>query len=217
MASILFALVLFVLSYLLGSIPFAYIVAKVAKGLDIREHGSGNVGATNVLRVCGKGPGIVAYFLDFLKGLLPVLAVTSLTIPVETSPLPWIPIDVAYFSWLPIVTSIGIMLGHSKSVFLRFNGGKSAMSGLGTYIALNPLAGLVVGLFAVTIMKLTKTVSIGSMAAGLIGWLVFWALGSPLATIAYTALAGLYVVLRHKSNIQRLLSGTEHSFNGSAS
>lgn len=183
------------LCYLLGSIPTGYLVAKQAQGIDIREHGSGNVGATNVLRVCGKKWGILTYVLDALKGILPV-AVARVLWP----------------DWplLHMFSGFMLVIGHSKSVFLNFTGGKSAMTGVGALFAMSPLGGLLTGLLAGVVMRLTKTVSIGSMVGAACGWIITWALGEPWPYVLYIGLAGLFVIIRHKANIARLLSGTEN-------
>lgn len=184
-------------AYLLGSVPFSYLLAKGLHGIDIRQHGSGNVGATNVLRTCGKKTGAAAYALDGLKGLLPVLAVKAF--------LPAYPV-------LHVLVALLLVAGHSRSVFLCFAGGKGAITGLGGLLGLSPVAGLISGLIAVTIIRLTKTVSIGSMTTALVTWAIMLALHEPVPYVAYAALAGLLVLVRHRSNIQRLLQGKENRF-----
>lgn len=181
--------------YLLGAIPTAYIVARQVKGIDIREHGSGNVGATNVMRVCGKGPGFFTYAVDFFKGLLPVWAAMAL--------FPHHPLA-------HIVTGLSIVVGHSRSVFLGFSGGKSAISGLGTLVALAPGAGLLMGSVAVVLILLIRTVSIASMVVAATTWAVLWAMGYPAAYWLYALAIGGYVIIRHRSNIARLLQGSEN-------
>lgn len=195
-------LITLVLAYLIGAIPTAYFVAKKVAGIDIREHGSGNVGATNVMRVVGKKAGIFTLVCDFLKGLLPVLAVKHLLFPLDP--------------WLHVAVALMLILGHSKSVYIGFKGGKSAVTGLGGLCGLLPLFALGVGVLAFVIFKLTRTVSIGSMCAAAIASIVIillhnWdPLGYPLAYVTYTVMASLYIIYLHRANIQRLLSGQEN-------
>jgi acyl phosphate:glycerol-3-phosphate acyltransferase len=183
--------------YVLGSVPFSWLIAKSFCNIDLRTQGSGNVGATNVLRTCGKKIGTLAYIADGLKGLVPVLVLQALY---------------PAYPMLHVFGALAILLGHSRSVFLKFQGGKSAMSGLGALLGLHPLGALLTGLLAVIVMKLTKAVSLGSLAGALVSWAILMALGAPLPYILYTALAGVLVLVRHRSNIQRLLSGTENKF-----
>jgi acyl phosphate:glycerol-3-phosphate acyltransferase len=183
-------------AYLIGSIPTAYWIAKQLKGIDIREHGSGNVGATNVGRVVGKKAGYTVLVLDFLKGLLPVLLVRFWLFPDH--------------SYLHVAIALAILVGHSRSIFLGFSGGKSAISGLGTVIGMTPLAGLFVALVAALVIKTTRYVSVGSMTAGLSAPVFASLLGYPLAYVLYAGMSGGFVILRHRANITRLIQGTEN-------
>jgi acyl phosphate:glycerol-3-phosphate acyltransferase len=183
------------LAYVFGSIPTAYIVAKQVKGIDIREHGSGNVGATNVSRVVGKRAGQVVLGLDFFKGLIPVVVARCL-FPNE--------------SWLPVVVSLAAIIGHSKSVFLGFTGGKSAITGLGTMLAQTPVTGLLLGLIAYAVSRLTKTVSIGTLATCVMTPILLVLFKEPVPAIIYGSVAAAYVAYLHKANIQRLLNGQEN-------
>lgn len=184
--------------YIIGAIPFSYLIAKWGKGVDIREHGSGNVGATNVLRTCGKVPGGLAYAMDGLKGLVPVyLAVTF---------LPDYPV-------LHVVLALMLIVGHSKSCFIGFKGGKASMTGLGALLGMAPLPGLLTGLVAVTVIALTRIVSVGSLSAAFAVVPIALSLKTPLPYTVFAGMAALLVIVRHKANIQRLLQGTEHKFN----
>jgi acyl phosphate:glycerol-3-phosphate acyltransferase len=178
-----------------GGIPTAYLVARKVKGIDIREHGSLNVGGTNVWRVCGRRWGLLTYLLDFLKGLLPVWLMAQ-----------WLP----HHAWATVVMGLAVVLGHSKSVFLGFSGGKSSITGLGTLLAMQPLAGLVMGVMAFLIIKLTRYVSVASLVCASTVWAVMLAFKAPMPFVIYAALIGVYVIIRHKANIQRLLQGTEN-------
>lgn len=179
-------------TYLLGSIPFALIIGRM-HGVDIRQHGSGNVGATNVVRVLGKGPGILCFVLDFLKGALPVWGALWLNLPL----------------WGVLLVAAASILGHSRSVFLRFTGGKSVATGAGTVVALAPLAGI--GALAVwgVVFLASRIVSLASLAAAVALPALMALTRQPWETVVYAAVVALYVVIRHRSNIQRLLKGEE--------
>ncbi|MDX2085278.1 MAG: glycerol-3-phosphate 1-O-acyltransferase PlsY [Candidatus Melainabacteria bacterium] len=183
-------------TYLLGAIPTGYIVAKQAKGIDIREHGSGNPGATNVFRVVGKKEGLLTLLLDFLKGLLPVMLARVYVFPE------------AY--WVHLLVAMAPSVGHSRSVFLNFKGGKSAITSLGIIFGLAPLGGLLLAIIAGTIIYVTRYVSVGSMIAALLTPLLLGWLGYPVPYIMLAAVCGLLVVVLHRPNIQRLLQGTEN-------
>lgn len=191
-------------AYLLGSIPTGFVLAKVLKGIDIREHGSGNTGATNVFRVMGKGPGIAALAIDLLKGVVAVLMMRWL--------LPLVLTPQAYgqtASWWLVGATLMAVIGHSKSVWLGFSGGKSAATGLGVLLALAWPVGLGVAAVFGTTLAISRTVSVGSIAAASSAGIFMWATGQPLAYILVSIGGGLYVVLRHRSNISRLMAGTE--------
>lgn len=180
-------------TYVFGSIPFALIISRVFYGIDIRAHGSGNVGATNVVRVLGRGPGIACFVLDFLKGCLPA----ALAIAAHT---PW---------WTPILYGVLAILGHSRSVFLGFKGGKSVATGAGVIFALSPWVGLaVLGVWAAVFFA-SRVVSLASIvaAASLPLWMLV--LRQPLPTILFGGGAALFIVIRHRSNIDRLIKGQE--------
>lgn len=180
-------------TYVFGSIPFALIISRAFYGIDIRAHGSGNVGATNVVRVLGRGPGIACFVLDFLKGCLPVALATA-------AHLPW---------WAPILYGVLAILGHSRSIFLGFTGGKSVATGAGVIFALSPLVGLaVLGVWAAVFLA-TRIVSLASIiaAASLPLWMLL--LRQALPTVLFGVAAAVYIVVRHRSNIDRLIKGQE--------
>lgn len=188
---------LIVLSYLLGSIPSGVIVARSA-GIDLRKYGSGNTGATNVLRTMGRKASAVVFFADFLKGLIPVLAALLVT----NDPL--------------IVSLCGLaaILGHSKSIFLRFAGGRGVATAFGALLVISPWTVLAVVVVGVPLILATKYVSLGSISAAIVGpitMIVLVALGVQAAAyLLYIIPASAVIIIRHWDNIGRLLSGTEH-------
>ena len=187
-----------VIAYLIGSIPTGYLIVKAKTGKDIRTVGSGSTGATNVKRVLGKNYFFIVMILDALKGALPVVlaklfATTGLSVGL-----------------IPVVAAVAVIIGHSKSVFLQFKGGKSVASGVGTIIALNWMAGLIIAAVWGVITYTTKYVSVGSIIALLLSPFVMYFLHSPLAYVCYCALGTVYIVYLHRENIKRLINGNEN-------
>ncbi len=192
-------------AYLLGSIPTGFLLAKALRGIDIREHGSGNTGATNVFRVMGKGAGITALTIDLIKGILAVVLMRSLV----TSSALGETISTQVAAWACVLAALLAVLGHSRSVWLGFTGGKSAATGLGVLLALAWPVGLsVASVFGVG-LGISRTVSVGSIAAAISAVVFMWLTGQPTAYVWLAIAGGLYVVLRHRSNITRLIEGTE--------
>ncbi|MEM6448788.1 MAG: glycerol-3-phosphate 1-O-acyltransferase PlsY [Cyanobacteria bacterium P01_D01_bin.105] len=189
------------IAYLLGSFPTGFVIAKALKGIDIREHGSGNTGATNVFRVLGKGPGMMALVIDLLKGVAAVLMMRWVLLS------GWVDGDDS--AWWLVIAALLAVLGHSKSVWLGFSGGKSAATGLGVLFALAWPVGLGVAAVFSVFLAISRTVSVGSIAAALSAGVFMVMTRQPLAYVILAIACGLYVVIRHKSNIQRLLKGTE--------
>jgi glycerol-3-phosphate acyltransferase PlsY len=195
-------LLLYLGAYLAGSLPFGLWVAR-ARGVDIRAVGSGNIGATNVFRCVGKGWGLLVFALDFLKGLLPALAPR------------WIWADPPPEALLLHQLGAGALaiLGHTAPIFLGFRGGKGVATSAGALAGATPWALLpALGVWALAFAA-TRLVSVASLAAalavGICGW-VFYPQPRPVPLLL-TALAAL-VIWRHRSNIQRLLRGEEHTF-----
>ena len=202
------------ISYLSGSIPFAFIYGKVIKGIDIRQHGSGNIGATNVLRVFGTIPGIIVLLLDILKGFLPVYLFKLLII------LP------SEYSYVPIAMGLCAILGHTFTVFLSFKGGKGVATAAGVCLALMPLFLLGALLIFIITVSFTRYVSAGSILASLCLLLMeimsFWgsnttiyeyetySSGSDIYRLIFVCILVFFIVYKHKSNIYRLLNGTEN-------
>jgi glycerol-3-phosphate acyltransferase PlsY len=172
------------------------------KGIDIRDHGSGNIGATNILRVCGKPMGITVFIFDVLKGLLPVILSTSLSST----------------SLIPILAGVAAILGHNFPVWLKFKGGKGIATSAGVLAGLLPWALLVAAAVWVGSFLITRYVSLASILAALslpvtVGINVLQR-GAPLTDplLLFALVIGLLAVWRHRTNIKRLREGTEHRF-----
>lgn len=198
------------MAYLLGSIPTGYTAAKLLKGIDIREHGSGSTGATNVLRTLGKGPGFVVLVIDTFKGVLAIalvrwlfaFAATQNLIPTTVEPAIWLP-------WMVALAGIFVILGHSKSIWLGFSGGKSVATSLGVLLAMSWQVALsTAGVFAL-VLAISRIVSLSSIAGAIAVSLLMLILRQPLPYGLFAIAAGAYVIVRHRTNIQRLLAGTE--------
>ena len=193
---------LLVAAYFLGSLPTGYIVGRMA-GLDIRECGSGSTGATNVWRNVGKVAGITVFTIDLLKGLIAVLLMRSLLGSELGS---------NYLHQLLIVMAAMLaLLGHTRSIWLGFKGGKAVASGLGVLLGLNWIVAIAAfGLWLVT-MAIWRTVSISSILAAIAAPILMILTQSPISYIVFALVAGGYVVWLHRSNIERLRQGTEPS------
>lgn len=187
------------IGYLLGSIPTGYLIGKW-KGIDIREHGSGNIGATNVWRVFGKKYGIPTLIADALKGFLPL----------------WI-LEKFFFSPLPILVAmagiLGALLGHMYPIWIRGRGGKGVATGLGALLYMIPYAVLVgVGVFLLTVF-LSKYVSLGSMLGAIsvvFAYVFFYGLGGENTVFFwFLVFIALYIIYRHRANIKRIIRGEE--------
>ena len=193
-----------ILSYLIGSIPFGYILVKTAKGIDIREHGSKNIGATNVWRVAGRPFGIGAFVFDMLKGFVPVLVVYNIMHGKNS---------------LAIICGIAAILGHIFPLYLRFKGGKAAATGCGVFLFLAPLALLIaLAVWALTVY-ISKFVSLGTMLASItlavsvifVGKSPF---GEGLYLTIFTIVMSVAIIVLHRSNIKRIINGTENRIKG---
>jgi glycerol-3-phosphate acyltransferase PlsY len=191
--------------YLLGTIPFGLLAARM-KGVDIRQHGSGNIGATNVWRVCGWRYGLPVFVLDVVKGLAAVLASRWITARMGGDA-----------SWTGIVAALACILGHNFPIWLGFKGGKGVATSLGVFFGLMPLPGLIVLALWGIIFKATGYVSLASIVAAVAlplvatgGQYLGWECGWPAVGLAGVAAA--LVVIRHRPNIQRLMAGTESRF-----
>ena len=186
-------------SYLLGAIPFGLLIAR-SRGIDIRQHGSGNIGATNVLRVLGKPLGIFTFILDALKGFGPVFLAMRL-VPGQAEAA-------------GLTAGIAAILGHSFPIYLGGKGGKGVATSAGVLIGLAWQAALIGVAVWGAVFFLSRYVSLASILAAAAIPAVSWILYYPekLATPIALTLLGLLIILRHRSNLQRLLKGTENRF-----
>jgi glycerol-3-phosphate acyltransferase PlsY len=190
------------LGYLLGSIPIGYLVALSA-GIDIREHGSGSTGATNVWRCVGRKEGILVFLGDFLKGAAAIL-IAAYALTQYQAPTPWA-------EWFIVGAGLMALVGHSRSCWIGFKGGKSVAAGFGVLLALNWIVGLGAALVWGLALAIWRTISLSSILAAIAAPILMIATRSPLAYILFATVSGAFVVWRHSSNIQRLIQGTEPS------
>jgi glycerol-3-phosphate acyltransferase PlsY len=190
------------LAYLLGAIPFGYLLVRLTTGGDVRAAGSGNIGATNVLRTTGRAAGVFTLLLDIAKGFAAVWLASRLT---EGSAL-----------WMSCA-ALAVMAGHTYPVFLGFKGGKAVASWVGAFLCLAPAALAVTLVVFVVTVAVSKYVSLGSvLAAGLLPLAVWLISHPPLPVVAAALVAGAFIIWRHKPNLERIRAGQEHvlSFRG---
>jgi glycerol-3-phosphate acyltransferase PlsY len=185
-------------SYLLGSIPFGYLLVRWKSGADIRSQGSGNIGATNVLRTTGRAAGVATLLLDIGKGYLAVWIAGRLT---------------GQNPWAVSGAAVAVMLGHAYPVFLKFRGGKAVASVVGAFLYLAPAALAAVIVVFVAVVAWTRHISMGSIVAAAVLPLAVWLiLLPPMPVEAAAIVCGAFIIYRHSSNIQRLRAGTESIF-----
>lgn len=189
-------------SYLAGSIPTAYIAGRLLKGVDIRTVGSGNVGASNAMRLLGKTWGIAILLFDAVKGFVPVMLVLHL----------FLVNDVAVQRYA-MLAALSAMLGHVFPVWLQFHGGKGVATGLGVMTALVPLAVAAVLPLFIAVVAISRYISLGSIVAALVLPLAFFIdhqLPRDGELFAFICIACIFVVYKHKSNIRRIVAGEEN-------
>jgi glycerol-3-phosphate acyltransferase PlsY len=189
------------LGYVLGSIPFAYIAGKLARGIDLRQHGSGNLGATNVYRTLGAKIAAVVFVLDTLKGALPVLAVRQYAVG-------------PHLELWAIAAGVAAIIGHAKPIFLLWKGGgKGVATAGGVFLALAPIPALASMAAFVVVLLLTGYVSVSSLTAAVVLPLVLAATsGVRTPLFAVSVVIALFVFWTHRANIGRLRRGEEHRF-----
>lgn len=199
--TILWAAGLILLAYVAGSIPTGYWLG-LTRGIDIRSVGSGSTGATNVLRSVGKKEALLVFIIDIAKGYLPVWWAMTL------EPSRWSGLGLPACT-IPVVVALMAVVGHSRSLFLGFAGGKSAATGLGTALALNPVAAGMIFAAWLIVLAVSRIVSLASIGAAVVAPFAFYFCASPPAIIGFSVVGSLYVVIRHRANVRRLMNGTE--------
>jgi glycerol-3-phosphate acyltransferase PlsY len=201
-------------AYLLGSIPTGYLVAK-AKGVDIRSVGSGNIGATNVFRILGKGLGIFVLLADAGKGFVACWLIPRIVFHFESGqPISPSELEVylRIFEWHSIIAGIAAILGHNYTCFLKFKGGKGIATTAGVLIALAPKPLLIVLVIFVLVLLTSRYMSLASITAAFCLPFAVWFLHGSPTMIVITAFLGGLAIYKHKANIKRLLNGTENRF-----
>lgn len=194
------------LAYLLGSIPTGFLVAQ-AKGVDIRAVGSGNIGATNVLRTLGKPAGIFVLVMDALKGWVAVVLMTRLVLLAFG-----LGADGARMEVCQIIAALCAILGHNYTCWLHFKGGKGIATSAGVLLALVPWALITIFIIWIVVFAVTRYVSLGSLAAAAALPFASWVTHESLTKVIVTGAMAALAIYKHKGNIQRLLNGTEPRF-----
>lgn len=187
-------IIVVILSYVIGSVPSGLILGKTFWNVDLRQHGSKNIGATNAWRTLGKLPGFIVFVADLLKGMIGV----------------YLGMLIVGTSTAMIIGGIMAIIGHSLSLFLKFKGGKGVATGLGVLIMLMPSVSAVVFLIWLVIVLISKYVSLASIIAAVFVPVCAFAAGMSYDYVAFGIVAALFVIYRHKSNIVRLINGTEN-------
>jgi glycerol-3-phosphate acyltransferase PlsY len=187
-----------VAAYLIGGIPFGYLIVRVKTGRDVRSLGSGNIGATNVLRTTGRAVAVITLLLDIAKGFG---AVWLMAWASDDSPL-----------WMS-AAALAVMAGHAFPVFLKFKGGKAVASFIGAFLYLTPWPLFAALLLFVIVVSATRYISLGSIvAAGTFPFAVWLILHPPAPVVIAALIAGAFIVVRHKANMQRIRAGNEYIF-----
>ena len=185
-------------AYLLGSVPFGLLIVKQFSGIDLRAFGSGNIGTSNAVRAMGRGWGFLVFCLDFMKGCAPVLIAH------------WVVTDPATRSLLQVLIGTAAVLGHCYSVYLRFRGGKGVATGCGAIVAIDPFVFVCGGAAWLVGRVLTRYAGLASILMGLTFPVAAWFLDRDQpAFVAGCGLLTLLILVRHRDNIRRMLSGTE--------
>jgi glycerol-3-phosphate acyltransferase PlsY len=187
-----------VVAYLVGGIPFGYLLVRLKSGQDVRSMGSGNIGATNVLRTSGRWVAVATLVLDIGKGFFAVWLAARLTDD-----------SVAWTS----LAALAVMAGHAYPVFLKFHGGKAVASFIGAFLYLTPIPLLATLVVFVIVVAATRQISMGSIIAAAGLPLATWLIMHPPAPIILASLiAAVFILSRHRANIQRIRAGKEHVF-----
>jgi glycerol-3-phosphate acyltransferase PlsY len=182
-----------VLAYFIGALPTGLVLVRVLRGEDIRQHGSGNIGAVNVLRVAGPAVAAAVLLVDVLKGLVPVL----------------VAFRAGLAPWAVVAAGLAAIAGHNWSVFLGFRGGKGIATSFGVLAGLSLQAALVAAAVWIVVVAITRFSSLGSLLAVVSVPIMLWRLRTPPEYVAFGIIASLFAIYRHRANIQRLVAGTE--------
>lgn len=184
-----------VIGYLLGSVSFSYLAGKLLKGIDIRQHGSGNAGATNTMRVLGKGPGIAVLLLDVIKGIIAVWLGSLLS---------------GGDSLIEVLAGVSVIVGHNWPIFFAFRGGKGIATTIGVMATLAFLPTLYAGIIAILTIVLTRYVSLGSLLFTALLPILIWFMDFPNEFFVLSLLLFVFAWVKHRSNIVKLLNGKEN-------
>lgn len=194
------SIITIVISYLLGSISFSILFARWLRKIDIREHGSGNAGATNTLRVLGKGPAIAVFLLDIVKGSAAVLLGSWLSDGND---------------WVSVACGLAAIVGHNWPIYFRFKGGKGIATTIGALVIWAFFPTLLAGIVAIITILISRYVSLGSMIFAICLPILFYLFEYNAAYIWGTVIVAILAVARHRSNIVKLMNGTENKLGGS--
>jgi acyl phosphate:glycerol-3-phosphate acyltransferase len=186
-----------IIAYLIGSIPFGYLIVRATGGGDVRETGSGGTGATNVSRRAGKAAGVFTLILDLLKGALAIIIAKSML----------------NSDWWIAAAAIAVIVGHIFPVWLAFRGGKGVATGAGVFLVLAPMSVLCAGVIFVAVVCLRKMVSLGSIAGAATIALYFWLVVHSTPLFTASCVGSLLIIFAHRGNIMRILNGTERRIN----
>lgn len=200
-----------VIAYLFGSVPTGYLAGKLLRGIDIREHGSKSTGATNVLRTLGKWPALVVLLVDVLKGAAAIVFARWFFGWVFTLSSAALDLQ-GWTDWAVCLSGLAALLGHALSIWLNFTGGKSAATGLGVLLAMSWPVGIGAAIAFAVALAVSRIVSLGSILAALTAIALVCILEHPWPYRLLVIAGGIYVIVRHRANIQRLLAGTEPRF-----
>lgn len=192
------------IAYLLGSIPTGFLAGYWLENIDIRDYGSGSTGATNVLRVLGTKAAVAVLVVDLLKGAIAVGVVK-----VSIAQLPSLALSEHWAAWLVVFSALAAVFGHSKSIWLGFSGGKSVATSLGALLMMTPSVALAgVAVFGFT-LGTSRMVSLSSLMSAIAINIFMITFGEPMPYIIFAVCAALYVLWRHRTNVERILAGTE--------
>ncbi len=192
--TLLHSLIFLLVSYLFGALPIGLMVGRMVKGIDVRDYGSGNIGASNVWRTMGPLWGIAVFLFDFCKGYFPTLLAGRIH---DIGP------------WLPVAAGLAAIMGHNFSPFLKFKGGKGVATSLGVVYGLSPIAAAIG--FAVwgLCLLVTRYISVSSMISAVVTSVVLIVLNHDLPHVLFALLVSFFVIIKHRPNMARLKAGTE--------